>query len=73
MAPLEVSFTTNSIRCHPGRLIMCHQLLWNDFVYTIGFVVCAQFTTGTAFIIDGVLVNEISVSPDFPEELPSFF
>lgn len=52
---------------------MCHQLLWNDFVYTIGFVVCAQFTTGTAFIIDGVLVNEISVSPDFPEELPSFF
>lgn len=35
-------------------------------------MVCAQFTTGTAFVIDGVLVNEISISPDFPEELSSF-
>lgn len=35
-------------------------------------MVCAQFTS-PAFVIDGVLVNEIPVSPDFPEELPSLF
>lgn len=36
-------------------------------------MICAPFTTGTAFVIDEVLINEIPIGPNCPEELPSLF